>query len=98
MTLLFSQDSCASIAHVIPTMDHIDLILCNGSENKQSKQLHPAVKHTLVFARNRIDKYYGKTDLSNVYHIAMSRFFIFDIAVQLANAAVMHAISPSPPA
>ena len=79
-------------------MDRIDLILHNGSENKQSKQLHPAVKHTLVFARNCINKYYGKTDLSNVYRIAMSMFFVFDIAVQLADAAVMHAISPSPPA
>jgi hypothetical protein len=58
-------------------MDRIDCILRHGASTNQSKQLHPAVNHALAFARTRIDKYYAKTDLSNVYRIAMSRFFTF---------------------
>jgi hypothetical protein len=46
-------------------MDRIDSLL-NGA-----KPLSPSVKHALAFARNSINKYYSKTDLSNVYRIAM---------------------------
>ena len=66
-TLFFSQDTAATIAHVIPTMDRIDTILrCTGPT-----ALDCSVKHAVVFARNLLDKYYSKTDLSNVYRIAM---------------------------
>ena len=58
------------IAHVIPTMDRIDAMLENYAGNKP---LHPAVKHTLSFARKLLDKYYSKTDLSNMYRIAMGK-------------------------
>jgi hypothetical protein len=73
-TLFFSQDSSATIAHVIPTMDRIDAML---RDDPGSRPLHPAVKHVLTYARKRIDKYYAKTDLSNVYRIAMSEFLFF---------------------
>jgi len=33
--------------------------------------LAPSVKHALMFAHKIMDKYYLKTDLSNVYQIAM---------------------------
>ena len=33
--------------------------------------LNDTVKHALVFARKLLDKYYSKTDLSNVYCIVM---------------------------
>jgi hypothetical protein len=81
-TLFFSQDSCATIAHVIPTMDRIDAMLRNVSG---AKPLHPAVKHALTHARKSIDKYYAKTDLSNVYCIAMSDFFHFPWCDYLAH-------------
>jgi len=29
----------------------------------------------MVFARKLLDKYYSKTDLSNIYHIAMGTWF-----------------------
>ena len=35
-----------------------------------------SVKHALTFARKSINKYYSKTDLSNVYRIAMGMFKI----------------------
>ena len=67
VTLFFSQDAVAMIAHVIPTMDRIDTMLSSSS----TKLLLPSIKHTLSFAQKIMDKYYSKTDLSNVYRIAM---------------------------
>jgi L-ascorbate metabolism protein UlaG (beta-lactamase superfamily) len=66
-TLFFSQDNVVTIAHVVPTMDHIDVMLSNSA----TKLLNLAVKHALLFAHKLMDKYYSKTDLSNVYCIAM---------------------------
>jgi hypothetical protein len=66
-TLFFSQDNVVTIAHVVPTMDCIDAMLSNSA----TKLLNLAVKHALLFARKLMDKYYLKTDLSNVYCIAM---------------------------
>ena len=65
-------------------MDRIDVILRNGSG---TKPLHPAVKHALAFARKSIDKYYAKTDMSNIYRIAMSRFLCHpsDIIIYLTR-------------
>jgi len=48
-------------------MDRIDSLL-NGAT---TEPLSPSVKHALTFAHNSINKYYSKTDLSNVYCIAM---------------------------
>ena len=67
VTLFFSQDAIAMIAHVIPTMDWINMMLSSSS----TKPLLPSIKHTLSFAQKIMDKYYSKTDLSNVYRIAM---------------------------
>ena len=69
-TLFFSQDAVATIAHVIPTMDWINDMLSNSS----TEPLLPSVKHALSFAWTIMDKYYSKTDLSNVYQIAMGMF------------------------
>jgi hypothetical protein len=71
-TLFFSQDAVATIAHVIPTMDRIDAMLSSSS----TEPLSPSVKHALSFARKIMDKYYSKTDLSNVYRIAMGMFLM----------------------
>lgn len=66
-TLFFSQDNVVTIANVVPTMDRIDKMLSSAT----TTQLDPAVKHALTFARKIMDKYYSKTDVSNVYRIAM---------------------------
>ena len=69
-TLFFSQDQVSSIANVIPTMDRIDALLSDTTV----EPLSPSVKHALTFARKSINKYYSKTDLSNVYRITMGMF------------------------
>ena len=55
------------ITNIIPTMDCIDLLLNNAT----TELLSSSVKHVLTFMRKRINKYHSKTDLSNVYCIAM---------------------------
>jgi hypothetical protein len=79
--LFFSQDSAATIAHIIPTMDRIDAVL----HSTGATALTPSVKHALTFARKHLDKYYAKTDLSNVYRIAMGmwRFFLNSIVYSI---------------
>jgi hypothetical protein len=66
-TTFFSQESVSTIAHVIPTIDRIDTMLSESS----TEPLTPAVKHGLSFARRVLNKYYSKTDDSNIYRIAM---------------------------
>ncbi|KAF8238235.1 hypothetical protein L208DRAFT_1212594, partial [Tricholoma matsutake] len=66
-TLFFSQDDAVTIANVVPTMDRIDAMLSSLAMTP----LVPAIKHTLTFACQLMDKYYSKTDLLNVYCIAM---------------------------
>jgi hypothetical protein len=72
-TTFFSQDNVATIAHVIPTMDRINNML----KTSAAEPLTPSVRHALKFARKIMDKYYSKTDLSNVYRIAMGMFSRF---------------------
>ena len=69
-TLFFSKDNVSTIANVIPTMDHIDALL----GDVPVEPLSQSVKHALRFARKSINKYYSKTDLSNVYSIAMGEY------------------------
>jgi len=66
-TLFLFQDQVSTITNVIPTMDRIDSLLSDAA----TELLSSSVKHMLTFACKSINKYYSKTDLSNVYHIAM---------------------------
>ncbi|KAG6848965.1 hypothetical protein C0991_012306, partial [Blastosporella zonata] len=57
-------------------MDRIDQMLKRSSldtakTNSLDKALEPSVKHALTFARSHLNKYYSKTDTSNVYRIAI---------------------------
>ena len=72
--LFFSQDNVVTIAHVVLMMDHIDVMLSNSA----TMPLTPAIKHALSFACRLMDKYYSKTDFSNIYCIAMGKspFFV----------------------
>ena len=76
VTLFFSQDIVATMAHVIPTMDWIDAML-SGSF---TEPLLFSVKHALSFAWKHMDKYYLKTALSNVYQIAMGVFLMVSVS------------------
>jgi hypothetical protein len=66
-TVFFSQDNAVTIPNVVPTMDWIDTMLSGSAKTP----LAPAIKHVLTFAHQLMDKYYSRTDLSNVYCIAM---------------------------
>lgn len=69
-------------------MDHIDKILCETG----TTALTSSVKHALTFACNILDKYYLKTDLSNVYQIAMGTFSVLILwsFFSLAFCLVLH--------
>ncbi|KAI9463009.1 hypothetical protein F5148DRAFT_982533 [Russula earlei] len=67
VTLFFSQDDIVTITNVVPTMDQLDAMLSSSA----TTPLVPVVKHALTFACQLMDKYYSKTDLSNVYCISM---------------------------
>jgi len=79
--LFFSQDDAVTIANVVPTMDQINAMLSSSA----TTPLAPAVKHTLTFACQLMNKYYSKTDLSNVYHIAMGMYSLVFIACILSQ-------------
>ncbi|KAG1734950.1 uncharacterized protein EDB91DRAFT_1056617 [Suillus paluster] len=65
-TLFFSQDS-ATITAVILAMDKL-----NNKLNQQMKEpYHSAVISAMQLAKNKMDRYWKITDLSNVYRIAM---------------------------
>ena len=78
-TLFFFQDAVVTIAHVIPTMDRIDAMLSSSS----TEPLLPSVKHALSFVQKIMDKYYSKTDLSNVYQIAMGVFLMVSVSCSI---------------
>jgi hypothetical protein len=80
--LFFSQDTVAMIAHVIPTMDQIDVMLSSSS----TKPLSPSVKHALSFVQKIMDKYYSKMDLSNIYWIAMGKFLMVSVSCSILIA------------
>jgi hypothetical protein len=87
-TLFFSQDKVSSIANVIPTMDRIDALL----SDVPAEPLSQSVKHALTFARKSINKYYLKTDLSNVYHITMGEYSVISLLCLLIlfRVSVLH--------
>jgi hypothetical protein len=69
-------------------MDRIDALLSDAPV----KPLSPSVKHALRFARKSINKYYSKTDLSNVYRIAMGTFLVILLSFVLNSfrVSVLH--------
>jgi hypothetical protein len=73
-TLFFSR-STPNLATVIPAMDHIDETLTTQSRNRK---FGVSIRAALGIAKKTLNKYYDKTDRSEVYHIAMSvSFFEF---------------------
>ncbi|KIM35200.1 hypothetical protein M413DRAFT_46116, partial [Hebeloma cylindrosporum] len=66
-TLFFSCDT-PNISTVIPAMDHIDEYLATASRDvKYSGAIHAA----LTLRKKTLNRYYDKTDHSEVYRIAM---------------------------
>ncbi|KDQ49173.1 hypothetical protein JAAARDRAFT_143779, partial [Jaapia argillacea MUCL 33604] len=67
-TLFYSQDTVCTIANVIPSMDKIDEVLHPQSI---SQQYYPAIQAVMRLGKATMNRYYSKTDSSNVYRIAM---------------------------
>jgi hypothetical protein len=71
-TLYFLRSN-ASIATVIPAMDHIDSHLTDAATNAT----YPvSIQAALTIRKKTMNHYYGKTDDSEVYQIAMDKNFI----------------------
>ena len=70
-TLFFSRRT-PNLATVIPAMDHIDKVLATSSESPYKFLL--AVRAALAVGKKAINRYYNKTDHSEVYRIAMGTF------------------------
>jgi hypothetical protein len=65
--LVFSR-ATPNLATVIPAMDHIDETLTTDSLNNK---FEPSIRAALGLAKKTINRYYNKTDHSEVYRIAM---------------------------
>ena len=72
MALFFSHDA-PNISTVIPAMDHIDEYLATAVRNVK---ISKAIRAALALGKQTLNRYYNKTDHSDVYRIAMSEFFV----------------------
>ncbi|TFK59950.1 hypothetical protein BDN72DRAFT_729660, partial [Pluteus cervinus] len=66
-TLFFSRKT-PNIAMVIPAMDHIDTHLATAAT---SSSYSVAIKAALAIGKRMLNRYYSKTDHSEVFRIAM---------------------------
>lgn len=70
-TLFFSRGT-PNLATVIPAMDHIDKVLATKSD---SARFSLPICTALAIGKNTVNRYYNKTDHSEVYRITMSKYF-----------------------
>jgi hypothetical protein len=69
-TLFFSRDGIPNIATVIPAMDRIDEVLASSALDVQ---FSVSIKAALALGKKTLNRYYSKTDMSDVYRTAMSK-------------------------
>ncbi|KAH9011825.1 hypothetical protein EDB85DRAFT_1878177 [Lactarius pseudohatsudake] len=67
-TMYFSRGT-PNLAAVIPAMDHIDKVLATAADSPY--QFGPSIRAALALGKNALNRYYNKTDHSEVYWIAM---------------------------
>jgi hypothetical protein len=75
-TLFFSRDGTPNIATVIPAMDCIDETLAT---NASDSQYSVSIQAALAMGKRTLNRYYGKTDYSEVYRIAMGEYIILSL-------------------
>jgi hypothetical protein len=56
-------------------MDHIDKVLASASDSPYKFSI--AIRAALVIGKNAMNRYYNKTDQSEVYRIAMGKSSTF---------------------
>jgi len=70
---LFFSCGMPNIATVIPAMDHIDEHLATAA---LSSTYPLAIKAALAIGKRTLNRYYDKTDHSEVFRIAMGQFYL----------------------
>ena len=68
-------------------MDHMDHVL---STYLRSKKFLPAIRSGITLAQETLNCYYSRTDQSEVYRIAMSKFLFFIFSHKLTYIIVLH--------
>ncbi|KAF5324122.1 hypothetical protein D9619_011280 [Psilocybe cf. subviscida] len=67
-TLFFSRGNTPSLSKVIPAMDHIDATLATTMDDMT---VPPSIRAAVAIGKRTLNKYYNKTDHTEVYQIAM---------------------------
>jgi len=70
-----------NIATVIPAMDHLDEHLTNATLNPKYPM---SIKAAIAIGKKTLNRYYDKTDHSEVFRIAMG-MISFILLISLAN-------------
>jgi len=70
-TLFFSQGT-PNLATVIPTMEHINKVLTVSSDSPYKFSI--AIRAALAIGKIAMNRYYNKTDHSEVYRVSMGTF------------------------
>ena len=70
-TLFFSCNGTPNIATVIPAMDCIDEVLATSAVDCQYSV---SIQAALAMGKKTLNRYYSKTNHSEVYRIAMSEY------------------------
>ena len=72
-TLFFSRDGTLSLTTVIPAMDYIDKVLVSNATNNNFSL---SIQAALSMGKKTLNRYYSKTDDSELYRIAIGAFHI----------------------
>jgi hypothetical protein len=67
-TLFFSRGGIPNLASVIPAMDHLDEHLASAT---LSHKYNPAIRVAIGMGKKTLNRYYDRTDHSELYRIAM---------------------------
>ena len=72
---------------VIPAMDHIDEYMATACQNMK---ISKAIRSALTLGKQTLNRYYNKTDQSDVYRIAMGSLFLLLIYFNWVSSTVLH--------
>jgi len=95
----FSRDT-PNISTIIPAIDHIDEYLVTASQNVKYSE---AIRAALALRKRTLNRYYDKTDHSEVYRIAMGKplhvhfdSFFFHSSLQFSTLVISYITSRKP--
>ena len=72
-TLFFSRGGTPNVASVIPAMDHLDEHLTSAAI---SHKYDPAIRAAVAIGKKTLNRYYDRTDHSELYRIAMGMYLL----------------------